>query len=388
MTFQNINDVIDAAKKKRPQYTFMLSRLFPISMPESEMITADRFMRLYYDPEMVEQWELEWLVAKVLVQIEHYYRRHSTRQCGRIKVLWTVACEIAITNSLSGEHVKMHPDTLYPSTFKFKEDLCAEEYYRELEDLCKKRKFQLEQIAKLPNSSSSSSEDFEEWEVPEDANIPTVDYLLALMQEQPESDDVEEPGAMGAGNESRKNSRNRTGKVPWRTKFFNVVGNIISTRPGTSDYSYCVPDPDLAFSNNLIMPGMVDSEIVIKVVVDTSSSMTDNRISQAYAELETMIKGLMGMGSLYVLSCDSAVHSTLEVTNPSQIDLFGGGGTDLGVGIRAAATQTPKPDMIVVITDGGTHWPTNGPEGIPVLVVLVANGRYPDWARETFKIKI
>jgi predicted metal-dependent peptidase len=63
---------------------------------------------------------------------------------------------------------------------------------------------------------------------------------------------------------------------------------------------------------------------------------------------------------------------------------LGGGGTDMGVGIKAADELTPRHGAIVVLTDGYTPWPTTPPRG-PCIVVLIGSGgdvasRIPAWA--------
>ena len=58
-----------------------------------------------------------------------------------------------------------------------------------------------------------------------------------------------------------------------------------------------------------------------------------------------------------VLSCDAAIHAAREVTRVEEIELRGGGGTDLRVGIDEAFRRARRPAIIVVLTDGLTPWP-------------------------------
>ena len=75
------------------------------------------------------------------------------------------------------------------------------------------------------------------------------------------------------------------------------------------------------------------------------------------------------------------------VARGSDVVLAGGGGTDMGVGIRAAARLRPRPQVVVVLTDGGTPWPASPPPGISVVVGLIGRhnrdvrGSVPHWAR-------
>ena len=63
----------------------------------------------------------------------------------------------------------------------------------------------------------------------------------------------------------------------------------------------------------------------------------------------------------------------------------GRGGTDTRVGIDAALERKPRPDAIVVFTDGETPWPDAKPT-VPAIVCVVGGPaaetaeRVPDWA--------
>ena len=55
------------------------------------------------------------------------------------------------------------------------------------------------------------------------------------------------------------------------------------------------------------------------------------------------------------------------------------------VGIRAASRQRPRPDLIVVFTDGDTPWPETPPPASAVIAALLGRDRShlpptPAWA--------
>ncbi|MGH3305853.1 MAG: VWA-like domain-containing protein [Streptosporangiaceae bacterium] len=66
---------------------------------------------------------------------------------------------------------------------------------------------------------------------------------------------------------------------------------------------------------------------------------------------------------LRVLACDSAAGPAQRGQLSAQVDLVGGGGTDMGTGIAAASVLRPRPAIIVVLTDGFTPWPDEPPRG-------------------------
>jgi predicted metal-dependent peptidase len=51
------------------------------------------------------------------------------------------------------------------------------------------------------------------------------------------------------------------------------------------------------------------------------------------------------------------VHAVSRVTSADQVQLAGGGGTDMRVGIDRARAAPDPPNIIVVLTDGMTPWP-------------------------------
>ena len=91
--------------------------------------------------------------------------------------------------------------------------------------------------------------------------------------------------------------------------------------------------------------------------------MTGDLLAQVLAEVESLLLrvGLRGT-NVRVLSCDAQVHSVKRVSHTSQVELLGGGGTDMGAGITQALALRPRPSIIVVLTDGFTPWPAEAPE--------------------------
>jgi predicted metal-dependent peptidase len=84
-----------------------------------------------------------------------------------------------------------------------------------------------------------------------------------------------------------------------------------------------------------------------------------------------------------VLACDTAVGAAQRVSSARQVTLTGGGGTDMGAGIAAAAGLRPRPAVCVVLTDGYTPWPCGAPKGMRVVVGLLGSGApdAPAWAK-------
>jgi predicted metal-dependent peptidase len=84
---------------------------------------------------------------------------------------------------------------------------------------------------------------------------------------------------------------------------------------------------------------------------------------------------------LRVLAGDTAVACAKNVFRPEQVELAGGGGTDMAVLIVVAAKERPAPKAILVVTDGYTGWPPKpvGPRVVACLTQAKTAGRVPKW---------
>jgi predicted metal-dependent peptidase len=83
---------------------------------------------------------------------------------------------------------------------------------------------------------------------------------------------------------------------------------------------------------------------------------------------------------------DAAVHHVERLFRPDQIKaLYGGGGTDMGVGLERALADGH--DLIVVLTDGYTPWPGSPPRARVVVGLFhedEAPPLPPTWAKVVF----
>lgn len=167
-------------------------------------------------------------------------------------------------------------------------------------------------------------------------------------------------------------------RIDWRRELRAIVWKAISVRAGATDYSYRRPGRRV-IDPRVVLPTLSAPRPNVAVVVDTSGSVSDRMLWDALGIIRGIIKEVGDR--VTVLSCDAAVHTVQKVFRPDQIVLVGGGGTDMGIGIQAAERLRPRPDVIVVITDGYTPWPDRPPDRIRVVVVLIGSGQAPEWAR-------
>jgi predicted metal-dependent peptidase len=171
--------------------------------------------------------------------------------------------------------------------------------------------------------------------------------------------------------------------VDWRRVLAAELRRAVADTVGAVDYSYRRPSRRASVSGSVVLPALRRPVPEVAVVCDTSGSMTEDLLAASLAEVDGLLQSLGLARQLRVLACDTAVAPARRVSSARQVELIGGGGTDMGAGIAAAASLRPRPAVTVVLTDGFTPWPDAPPRGIRVVVALLGDEApdAPGWAR-------
>jgi predicted metal-dependent peptidase len=172
-------------------------------------------------------------------------------------------------------------------------------------------------------------------------------------------------------------------KVDWRKLLAAELRRAVAEVSGAVDYSYRRPSRRSSVAGDVVLPALRRPVPEVAVVCDTSGSMTDDLLAAALAEVEGLLRAVGLARQVRVLACDTAVAQAQRVSSARQVQLVGGGGTDMGAGIAAAAALRPRPAVTVVLTDGYTPWPAQPPKGTRVVVGLLGPRApdAPEWAR-------
>lgn len=175
--------------------------------------------------------------------------------------------------------------------------------------------------------------------------------------------------------------------VPWQQVLTAAVRRAAGWANGHADYTYLRPSRRQFAVRNVLLPGMRRPLPTVAIVVDTSSSVDDGMLGQALGEVDGAITGLGVPGEqVTVLACDAAVSTVQTVRRAKDLRLGGGGGTDMRVGIDRAVRGRPRPDVVIVVTDGYTPWPRQAPAGVALVAALIHRSGTtpppaPSWAR-------
>ncbi|MEV0615119.1 VWA-like domain-containing protein [Nonomuraea sp. NPDC050404] len=169
--------------------------------------------------------------------------------------------------------------------------------------------------------------------------------------------------------------------VNWRARLGALIRRGMSTVAGQVDFSYHKPSRRAGAYDGIIPPSMVRPVPDTVLVIDTSGSVTNELLRRLLAEVTGIIDGVAGPARrLRAFCCDVAPHPVQVVRRASDIELVGGGGTDMRAGVDAALALRPRPDLVIVLTDGETPWPEQRPPAHVVVCLIGDGGHAPDWA--------
>jgi predicted metal-dependent peptidase len=114
----------------------------------------------------------------------------------------------------------------------------------------------------------------------------------------------------------------------------------------------------------------------IVIVVDTSQSMSESDLANALGMIFEITRAF---GEVVVMPTDANVHAVQRVASEKNVELLGGGGTDMGAALRRIESNKIPCDIVVVFSDCDTPWPPKRPR-FPVVVVHKGNrGSPPPW---------
>jgi len=161
-------------------------------------------------------------------------------------------------------------------------------------------------------------------------------------------------------------------KVNWREQLKRIVRGVISEGLGHRlDYSYRRPHRRSAVYHPIYLPALQgEYKPRVACVVDTSGSISDRELMQSLAEVRAVLEALRI--PVTIIPCDAVPYEAIRVFHGSdwlkvRQGLRGGGGTDMVAGLNAALALKPKPEAVIVLTDGRTPFPSTRPKDTAVI---------------------
>lgn len=404
----NPNDIVQVARYKlthvMPYLHDAVFSLILVHKPGFKTMAVDKYWRCYYDEEIIrKQWTLEEVVGVLYHEINHLLREHHMRgePLGpHNQRSWNVAGDLEINDDIDEISEFKLPDVaIRPNLFGWDNNLLAEQYYKLYKDQQQDEgqgegegdgqggTSEAEPGPASGDCGSAADGQSREYEQPSPSEgSQGVNEAEAEIVRDKTADSIQEATdkRMGRvpGDLQRWAKKRKTKTIDWRKELRASIKRAIAQKSGATDYTMSRPSrrdyPDI------VMPSLVDPMPRVAVVIDTSGSIGQQEVEKALTETGKILTSIGSREGITAISCDAQVHNVQRVLKETQIKLHGGGGTDMGRGIAAAAKLRPRVDICIVITDGYTPWPDRPPSGMKVIIALSVphnNHATPKWAK-------
>ena len=389
------------ASYQRAYFAPALFNLVPVQTDLIGSMAVDSQWRLYYNDAWVKAHSVEENAAVMIHEVSHLLRDHAARkQAAAVKneMLWNTATDCEINDDLAAEGLPLPDEPPQPGNFGLQTGENAETYYRQL-------------LKPTPSGDpapgahtmpplahdcgSGAHGERRPWELPADDGSPGgvsgVDPVKAeLVRREVAQSILDRSGDAGDVPMGwRRWARTIVApKVDYMATIRHVVRKALrECTLGRYDRTYRRPHRRQAAYGDFIMSSFHQPRPRPGFLIDTSASMEESQLARAVAELGGLTRQLGYSTEVIVACCDVVVHDVRKVFTAAPVELYGGGGTDIGAGLNwFIARRNPAIDLLVVVSDCRTPWPQDAPP-FPVITIRVGDGPPPPWGeRGTNKV--
>ncbi|NRQ30865.1 VWA domain-containing protein [Nonomuraea sp. NN258] len=357
------------AASDRPYLAAALYSLTVVPTGAVSTMAVDRHWRCYVSPEFVAATSVPELAGVWIHELAHVLRDHHGRadrltaadQRDRLRV--NVAQDCEINDDLLADGLTLPEGRVEPAAFGLATGRLFEEYL-----------LGLPPFTRGSDCGSGAHGVPGDWEIAGErgpGGVSTVE-AEALRRHTAEAMRAHRRnrGSLPAGWQ-RWAEQILEPTVDWRRVLAGAVREAVAWAAGAVDYTYHRPSRRTGALRGVVLPSLRRPVPAVAIVVDTSGSMGEDDLAEALAEVTGVLRAVgVGGNRVSVLACDADVHTAARVTSAQQVNLAGGGGTDMRVGIRAALALPERPGVVIVLTDGHTPWP-EAPSSARVIAALI-----------------
>ena len=332
--------------------------------------------RIYFDPKFLDSISDPELIFILMHEIMHVALRHTFRTGSRDSFAFNIACDIVVNSNILqasgmdpasitlakyGESMHMTPNG--DEGFNY----TAEEVYEMLSDR---------------ESSRGFCDDHSRWGSARDEAMEAV--WAVRIRDAYEASMAGGPGrgTLPAGVERALKELMHPG-TDWRVLLNDFIHEEVT------DYSFMPPDHRYTDSP-FYLPDFNDTETFVKDIlfmIDTSASMSEDEITQAYSEIKGAIDQFGGRLEGWLGFFDAAVVPPEPFADESEFMIIrpeGGGGTSFEVIFDYVRSEMEDREIasIIIMTDGYAPFPEESAAmGIPVMWMINNDTVTPPWGK-------
>ncbi|MFC8531613.1 VWA-like domain-containing protein [Nocardia sp. NPDC057227] len=351
------------AAAARPYLATVLYALHLVESRRVPTMGVDRYWRCYVSPAFVERTPIPELASVLVHEVSHLVRDHHGRsdRFARVhdlsgpaeRLRMNIAADAEINDDAFGDGLVEPSGAVLPALLGLDSGQLMEDYLRQ---------FRLgrltEAMAWLDCGSGADGLD-RDWELGPDGADALGEQEREAARFRVAQSIAGRPGTASRG-WRRWAEEALHPPQPWRDLLGAAIRAAASAAGAGDDYTYGRPARRSAALPGLVLPSLRRTPPRVAVVIDTSGSVSDADLGSALLETAAIARAAGGRRDLVtVLSCDAAAHIAAPLCRATAIPLIGGGGTDLRTGFTRALRL--RPDVIVVLTDGYTPWPSTRP---------------------------
>jgi predicted metal-dependent peptidase len=379
------------ASYQRAYFGPALFSLIPVKTDLIASMAVDTQWRLYYNDSWVATHSVEENAAVLIHEVSHLLRDHEPRRkasSASAPALWNTAADCEINDDLIAEGLPLPDDPPHPEKLGLDVGQTAEIYYQRLADARGAGSSTSSDMPKgiARDCGSGAHGERRPWEIDDEAasssGVPGVDPVKAkLVQRDVAKRILDTSGYSGDVPLGWRRWAHTVlaPKVDYMATIRHAVRRALrESTLGRYDRTYRRPYRRQGCYGDFIMPSYYQPRPRPGFLIDTSSSMQDTQLGRAVAELGGLTRQLGYGTEVVVACCDVVVHDVRKVFNASQLQLYGGGGTDISAGLQWFAQRAGTIDLLIVVSDCHTPWPEEVPP-FPVITIRVGDGIPPPW---------
>lgn len=419
--------------RKRPYLAQLLLQMRAHATTDIPFAMAvDSRWNLYYHPERIQQFTSQQLETALYHEVWHLLSRHFERLQGYPPSVSNIGADLAINSVLAREQFDLPPGVLIPAHFDLPDWKSAEWYCEQLIQILPEDGQGHSQAdsdnqtdPQQDNAGSGSSQQQNQHENPqgnsgkqqkngdtqasngqrsENSSLDASSGWNGILGDDHGScvDGHRRPYEVDGGVSKQMQrtilkqaaaaimqERSR-GNIPdslirwaesfldlhvdWRRILYYAIRNTIQSRMMRIDYNWQHPSRRQMLTE-VILPSLRAPVPKVAVIVDTSDSMSAQELGIALSIIRSAIQ-VTGQ-SIDVYSADTEIHTTQKVFSAEQVQLIGGGGTSMKHAVSQVCTyRERRPDVLIVVTDGQTDWPTREELRGTAMVAAITCKRY------------